>query len=364
MKKIIEHTRANNSDVILEKTLSNYVKKKSIYNGFLAVQSSDGRIDWSSAQTSSSQTINRDDPFFIASITKMFTAAVVMNLRSQNKVELDSGISNYLPESLIAGIHTYKKVDHISEITVRHLLSHTSGLPDYFLQNQKDRKNLLDEIMAVGDHSWDVKEVTRIAREELTPKFKPGKQGKAFYSDTNYQLLGAIIESILDKSLEEAYNEIIFQRLPLESTYLFTSSSKDDQAPIYNGKKRLDIPQAMASFWSDGGIVSNTSDLLRFIRAFMDGELFPSEYLSEMMRWNKIFFPLEYGAGLMRFKLPWILSPFSPTPELIGHSGATGSFLFHSADADIYISGTLNQIKEQGTPFRIMTEIINRLHKI
>ena len=354
----------NNADVVLEKILSKYVKKKSIYNGFLAVQSSDERIDWSSAQSSTSQTINSNDPFFIASITKMFTAAVIMNLRSQNKVELDANISNYLPESLITDIHTYKKVDQVSKITVRHLLTHTSGLPDYFLQKQKDRKNLLDKIMEERDLKWDIREVTRIAREELVPKFRPGEPGKAYYSDTNYQLLGSIIESVLDKSLEEAYKENIFKRLSLESTYLFTHSTTEAQAPIYNGKKRLDIPQAMASFWADGGIVSNTSDLLCFIRAFMDGDLFPAEYFGEMMRWNKIFFPLEYGAGLMRFKLPWILSPFSPTPEMIGHSGSTGSFLFHSTDADIYISGTINQIKEQGTPFRIMTEIINRLHKI
>jgi len=353
----------NNSDVILEKILSKYVKKKSIYNGLLAVQSSDGRIEWSSAQTSTSQTINSKDPFFIASITKMFTAAVIMNLRSQNKVELDTSISNYLPESLITDIHTYKKVDHVSEITVRHLITHTSGLPDYFLQKQKNGKNLLDEIMSEGDHNWDVKEVTRIAREELVPKFKPGQPGKAYYSDTNYQLLGAIIESVLDKSLEEAYKEIIFQRLSLESTYLFSLSSTDDQVPIYNGIKRLDIPKAMASFWADGGIVSNTTDLLRFIRAFLDGDLFPAEYLGEMMRWNKIFFPLEYGAGLMRFKLPRIMSPFSPTPEMIGHSGSTGSFLFHSTNADIYISGTINQLKEQGMPFRLMTEVVNTLNK-
>jgi len=325
----------SNSDEILKKILSKYVKKKTIYNGFLAVQSSDGRIEWSSAQTSTAKTISSNDPFFIASITKMFTAAAVMKLRSQNKVELDAGISIYLPESLIAGIHTFKKVDHVPEITVRHLLTHTSGLPDYFLQKQKDGKNLLDEIMAIGDHSWDVKEVTRIAREELVSRFKPGEFGKAFYSDTNYQLLGAIIESVLDKSLEEAYKEVIFQRLSLGSTYLFTPSSTDAQAPIYYGNKRLDIPKAMASFWADGGIVSNTNDLLRFIRAFMDGELFPAEYLGEMMRWNRIFFPLEYGAGLMRFKLPRILSPFSPTPELIGHSGSTGSFLFHSTNSDM-----------------------------
>jgi hypothetical protein len=95
----------------------------------------------------------------------------------------------------------------------------------------------------------------------------------------------------------------------------------------------------------------------------MDGEFFPVEYLGEMMRWNRIFFPLEYGAGLMRFKLPRIMSPFSPTPELIGHSGSTGSFLFHSTNDDLYFSGTINQIKEQAMPFRIITEVVNRLKK-
>ena len=191
----------------LEKILSKYVKKKNIHTVFFAVQSGDERINWSSAQTSTAQTINSNDPFFIASITKMFTAAVIMNLRSQNKVELDAGITNYLPESLITGIHTIKKVNYVSDITVRHLLSNTSGLPDYFLQKQKDGKNLLDKIMATGDHSWDVKEVTRVTREELTPKFKPGEPGKAFYSDTNYQLLGAIIESVMGKSLEDVYKK-------------------------------------------------------------------------------------------------------------------------------------------------------------
>jgi hypothetical protein len=53
------------------------------------------------------------------------------------------------------------------------------------------------------------------------------------------------------------------------------------------------------------------------------------------------------------------MSPFSPTPEMIRHLGSTGSFLFYSMNSDIYISGTINQIKEQGMPFRLMTEVVN-----
>ncbi len=63
----------------------------------------------------------------------------------------------------------------------------------------------------------------------------------------------------------------------------------------------------------------------------------------------------------MRFKLPRILSPFSAAPELIGHSGSTSAFLFHSHADHLYIGGTLNQLKNQGRPFRLMTKVLQIL---
>lgn len=107
----------------------------------------------------------------------------------------------------------------------------------------------------------------------------------------------------------------------------------------------MDIPKAMSSFGPDGGIVSTVHEGLTFLRAFLDGTLFPEHYLEEMKQWKGIFFPLQYGHGLMRFKLPRIFSPFKPSPELIGHSGASASFLFHCPDEDLYLADTLNQIK-------------------
>jgi hypothetical protein len=77
-----------------------------------------------------------------------------------------------------------------------------------------------------------------------------------------------------------------------------------------------------------------------------------------MKRWRKIFFPFQYGLGLMRFQLPKIFSPFSPIPELIGHSGASSAFLFFSDIGQLYIGGTLNQLENQGRPFRLMLKII------
>jgi len=121
------------------------------------------------------------------------------------------------------------------------------------------------------------------------------------------------------------------------------------------------IPKAMASFGPDGGIVSNTQESIVFLKAFLDGSLFSKDYLQEMKQWRKIFYPLQYGYGIMRFKLPRIMLPFKPIPELIGHSGATASFLFYCEDKDLYLAGTLNQIKEQSKPFRLMLDVINTL---
>ena len=78
-------------------------------------------------------------------------------------------------------------------------------------------------------------------------------------------------------------------------------------------------------------------------------------------QWNRIFYPLRYGYGLMRFKVPRALSPFRAQPELIGHSGSTGSFCFLAADRGISIAGTINQMDDQSRPFKLMTKIIGRV---
>ena len=80
--------------------------------------------------------------------------------------------------------------------------------------------------------------------------------------------------------------------------------------------------------------------------------------LERIMYWKKIFFPMQYGLGLMRFKLPRFFSPFAASPELIGHSGATSAFLFQSDQGGIRIAGTLNQVDNQSRPVRLMREIL------
>ncbi|MFC7584704.1 serine hydrolase domain-containing protein [Nonomuraea antimicrobica] len=139
----------------------------------------------------------------------------------------------------------------------------------------------------------------------LTSGFAPGTPGRAHYSDTNYQLLGRVIEVVTGGDYEQAVRRRIAEPLGLRDTWLFTPETRgryDEVAPLLNGRAPLRLPDAMASAGPDGGLVSTAADGLRFLRAFLGGELFPASYLERMTStWNRIFSPIEYGIGIMRF---------------------------------------------------------------
>jgi len=90
----------------------------------------------------------------------------------------------------------------------------------------------------------------------------------------------------------------------------------------------------------------------------MTGELFGAEYLAEMQAtWRPIFPPLEYGTGVMRFALPRYYTLFKEVPPMVGHSGASGAVLYHVPALDLYISGTVNQIKKRSLSYNLMTRL-------
>ena len=77
------------------------------------------------------------EPYFLASLTKLYTSAVLFKLIDQGKISLDDPISQYLDESVLQGLHVYEGKDYSDDLRIRHLVSHTSGLSDYFEQTNK-----------------------------------------------------------------------------------------------------------------------------------------------------------------------------------------------------------------------------------
>jgi CubicO group peptidase (beta-lactamase class C family) len=301
-------------------------------------------------------------PYFIASTTKLFTSALILKLAANGEVELDNSLQKYVGAETLNGLHVHKGLDCSAEITIRHLLAHTSGLPDYFEGEPIQGRSLEYEVTHGKDQGWTFDQCIDRTKQ-MKPLFRPGKPGKAKYSDTNYQLLGRIIERVTGKSFEENCIEHIIKPLGLFNTYLFTDSNDTKPIHLYYKNSELWIPKAMASFGPDGGMVSNSSDMLLFIEAFMTGRLFPSEYLKFMQIWNSIFFPLKAGVGIHLFKLPWFFNPTGSIPHFIGHSGLSGALAYYCPKENVFAAGTVNQVAYPDTSFRVLIKLALQLKK-
>lgn len=332
------------------------------------MQSMDGSVDASAvagfADAALTVPLTLDTPYYLASITKTYTAAVIMQLAREQVVDLSAPIGDYLPSDLTGGIHVVDGVDHGPTVTVEQLLFQTSGIADYFSGHRKGESSLEGELFANHDRALTIEDIVAMVRT-LPPDFRPGTDEgrKAHYGDTNYALLGEIIEAITGDSMAANFEARIFRPLGLKETFLFDHSrSQPAVSVVWHGDRSLNIPLAMSSFHTDGGMVATLSDSLRFLRGFFCGELVTEEELAYLTRhWNRIFFPMQYGGGLMRFYLPRWMAPFRNPGELIGHSGSTGSFAFHSPQRDVLLAGTVNQSDDPGRGFRLMAQVVNLL---
>jgi CubicO group peptidase (beta-lactamase class C family) len=219
-----------------------------------------------------------DQPYFIASTTKLFTTAIVLRLKSVGKLSLDDRVDKYLDPAIVNGLHFYKGKDYSHELTIKQLLAHTSGLPDYFQNKGPNGKSLEDELVTGQDQFWTFEQAIDRAKT-MKPLFAPGTKGKAHYADTNFQLLGKIIETLTQSTFAENCNQHIIQPLGLSNTYLYQDPTDPTPQTLHYKANKLPIPKAMASFGPDGGMVSKSADMLRFIEAFFTGKLFPIEYI-------------------------------------------------------------------------------------
>lgn len=306
-------------------------------------------------------------PFFIASITKLYTVAMIMQLRDEGALTLDTRAAELLGEDTMRGLNVHDGHDHGPAITVRELLSQTSGIPDYFEQKHPDGPTVLSNMLR-ADQTWTFEDLIERVRAMPSP-FAPSTPGKAQYSDINYDLLGHMIEVATSSSYAQAIGKRVIEPLSLHD-WLFTPSTLDhydEVASVLHGRTPLHIPKTIGSFPASGAMVSTPADQVRFLRAFITGELFPVHYLTEMIaHWNSVFSrlePLDYGIGIMRFTTPRWLSPFAQTPEMIGHSGSFGTVLYHAPERDLYISGTVNQMQPRSLPYPLLTRLVAQLRQ-
>jgi len=167
-------TKDISSGESLQGTLNDLLEEKTINGGNFCIYDANKDFYWQGAVGF----MKNNSQYSIASITKMYTCAVIINLDQEGKLHLDDPIKNYLSKEIMKRLHVYKGKDYSSQISIRQLLSHTSGLPDYFTQ-APDGKESIEELRKKHDMIYDLNECLKRSRS-MTPKFVPGTKGAAF----------------------------------------------------------------------------------------------------------------------------------------------------------------------------------------
>lgn len=371
----------------LDHQLHDFRAGRKIRQGLVVVESGDRTLRWTRAFGAAhpdGSPLQPDTPFFIASIDKLLIATIVMQLiEASVGLELDAPITRYLPPTLTAGLHRLKGRDYSAALTVRHLLSHTSGLADWLEDAPAGEPSIAERVMHHGDLGveWPIEKLLTHVRERLQPHFpprdlsRPGRP-KARYCDTNYILLVAIVEAVTGRPLQEVLERQLVRPLALRATFLAGCSDSGGPggrpAALWHQGRPLDMPRLLRSVQ---GIYSTAADLISFLRAFVAGEVFarPATLAAMQQRWSRFGLPLdsaalrapswpiEYAFGLMRLKLPRFLTPFAPVPVIVGHSGSTGCWLFHCRELDVFTAGHFSDVEAGAWPFRFVPGLLRTL---
>lgn len=230
----------------------------------------------------------------IGSITKMFTAAVIFQLIEEKKLSLDTKLSAYYP-----------MIKNADKITIGHLLNHHSGIYNY-----------------TNDESFGGKITRAFTKDEVLAMiaaypsdFEPGTKGD--YSNSNYILLGYIIEDITKKPYKDVVAERVIKKIGLRNTYYYsTIDPKKNEAYSYSykGKKWEKREQWDESLvFAAGALQSTPADLTQFIKALFDGKIIKKQSLAELTKLD-----MGYGYGILQF-------PFGER-KFFGHNGGIEGF--------------------------------------
>jgi D-alanyl-D-alanine carboxypeptidase len=226
-----------------------------------------------------------DGAFRIGSITKMFTATVILQLMEQGELTLEDTVADWLPE-------VAEQLPNSDEITIYQLLTHTSGI--FNIVEHESYYMDIFSTMVVDETNGNVS-LACVERDpnDTLARYVYGKEANFApatswaYSNTNYTLLGMIIETATDMPLAEAYNDYIYEPLGMTSTFLDCyEEAKVDTVRGYSGfgENMNDVTELHESIgWSAGGMVSTAPDLLAFARGLFGGELFDDPATLEAM---------------------------------------------------------------------------------
>lgn len=253
--------------------------------------------------------------FRIGSVSKTFTATLVLKLAAKGRLALDDPISKYLP-----GLLPYPE-----PITIRQLLQHTSGLP----RDQAAEYTWVTWPEIDTERFVHFGEVEAIDDSTVQPLlFAPGTGWS--YSNTGYNVLALLVERLTGRPFEQLLAAWITGPLHLDDTFLPRDFPLVPGAAMRGYEQLYPAPHALTDvtaynltrYFGAGDIISSAADLNRFFHALLGGELLPADLLAQMettVPWPGTGGAIAYGLGLMRLSLTGVCG--SGAPAVWGHGG-------------------------------------------
>lgn len=271
---------------------------------FAAVR--DGRVVW----VGSSGTVRDgrapllpDSEMVIGSVTKTYVAAAILQLVEEGRLSLDDSVRDYLPERRPLS----------RAITIRQLMDHTSGLADLF--NDTTRTGLEER----PEHAWSADEVLDSLH---APWYEPG-EGWA-YANTNYYLLGLVVERVTDNALADELDRRFLAPLGLDATRMLSPTDVD--GPLE--------PAWTTIFWASGAMTASAADLARWGDALYGDDVLAPASRRAMTRVNED----DYGLGVQRIEVA--------RRRGYGHTGLLNTYttlLLHLPAEDVTIALMVNR---------------------
>ncbi|HOT76594.1 MAG TPA: serine hydrolase domain-containing protein [Candidatus Wallbacteria bacterium] len=258
------------------------------------------------AEVAANRPLEATDRFRIGSITKTFTATVILQLAGERKLNLDESVLKYFPD-----------LPNASKITVHHLLNMTSGLANY-----TDDNNIGMTLLSNPAKKFTQEEIYSLIKS-LSSKAVLSEPGAvASYNNSNYFLLGMIIEKVTGSKAGDEIKRRICDRLGMNDTYMSDSDKIDgahSMGYIADGTLTVEFMSNPSWCWTAGAMVSTLADVKKYIKAMVTCELCP-KYASERLAWRELrSYANPYGAGTVKMSYGLGIANFG---GMAGHNGA------------------------------------------
>lgn len=304
-----------------------------------------------SAEPGTKDRATTDSTFEIGSQTKMMTAALTLQLADAGRIDLDAKISDYLSANLLHGLA------NAGRATVREVLAMTSGIPSYTEAVGASGQPIFIEKLLAGE-KFGPSDALKVARD-MKATGAPGDH--YHYSNTNYLLLGLLLEKQTKQSLSSLIEDRIFKPLGMEHSTARPFASDDPRLNSYavvgEGLDLVDVTHAPWFFKGEAGVVSTTSDMIRFLQGLVSpGGLLSTHALSEMTDFHVV----ERGKGyVMSFGLGLAKIDFSNGESFVGFTGGTlgtssSTYISLKTGAVISFAGTASDFASDSGAFALL----------